>query len=619
MRSISDSIETIGQIIDELSMDAAKIAEFKKQYEKLSLRSKDPNFYLSTIGDFSSGKSTLINTLIKRKLLKVAYAATTAVPTYIYRGTSKRVIVKAKCVDGGQYDITTDADVQASEKKYGVALPRQIDERISLLTADKKLSLQIKEVAIELPDDELMNGLCVIDTPGINPGTDDTGNHAALTKYVLNEIADAIIILFPADQAYTQAFEEFLKENAEYFMKDAIFVVTMMDRIDEEERGEVLSFVKANLRDHFGLNDPQVLSCSAMLSGKDPYWTENFAAFEHSLMDKLSKNRQRIVAERLVKLANTLLLSMQSEIRSQQKSFEMRLSVLQNHSVPNLISVLRESKEAALDRFSSIKAAHNLEIGLGTSHLETKIMQKVNVGLNACDSRSAITKYVKNTLTSDIEAACHDIYTASARYTTDLANAYASAVAEMVNKLRVYYGEIGGVLPEQASLTTSEYRASISDKLTGLGNIMVSYENKIDGAVALGGAGLAALVLTGLGPIGWIVGGIVALGAGDKLFVDSTRGKVRTSVSAKVPEISSAVVQGLINGIQFNYMRARNTLQEKEAEFVAQYTPIYETLERQFSTEKQELTQNIWRSERMQNRIKAVLSDIKQMQGGTAG
>ena len=49
MRSISDSIETIGQIIDELSMDAAKIAEFKKQYEKLSLRSKDPNFYLSTI------------------------------------------------------------------------------------------------------------------------------------------------------------------------------------------------------------------------------------------------------------------------------------------------------------------------------------------------------------------------------------------------------------------------------------------------------------------------------------------------------------------------------------------------------------------------------------------
>lgn len=100
MHNISESIETIGNIINELSIDADKIAEFRKQYEKLSLRSRDPNFYLSTIGDFSSGKSTLINTIIKRKLLKVAHAATTAVPTYIYRGKSNRVIVKAKCDDG---------------------------------------------------------------------------------------------------------------------------------------------------------------------------------------------------------------------------------------------------------------------------------------------------------------------------------------------------------------------------------------------------------------------------------------------------------------------------------------------------------------------------------------
>lgn len=57
MRSISDCIVAIGQIIDELSMDAAKIAEFKIQYEKLSLRSKEPNFYLSTIGDFRSRKA----------------------------------------------------------------------------------------------------------------------------------------------------------------------------------------------------------------------------------------------------------------------------------------------------------------------------------------------------------------------------------------------------------------------------------------------------------------------------------------------------------------------------------------------------------------------------------
>lgn len=619
MRSISDCIETVGNIISELSIDERKITEFRIQYEKLSLRSRDPNFYLSAIGDFSSGKSTLINTLIKRKLLKVAHTATTAVPTYIYRGKSNRVIVKAKCDDGQQYDITLETDVSKFEKKFGIELPQQINEKISLLTADKKLSLRIKEVCIELPDDELVNGLCIIDTPGINPGADYTGNHAEVTKYILNEIADAIIVLFPADQAYTQSFETFLKDNAEYFMKDAIFVVTMMDRVDEDERDNVLNFVKTNLSNNFRLKSPQVLSCSAMLSGRDPYWTNNFAEFEQRLMDKLAKNRQRIVTERLIKLSKELLNSIQSEILSQKNSFEKRLSVLQNHSVPNLISVLADSTAAAFDELSKISTEHNSAVKYDASHLESKIMQKVNAGLNACDSRSAITKYVKGSLTLDIEVACHDIYATSTRYTTNLKNAFASAVAEMIDKLKVYYGEIGSVLPESASLTTSKYHTDISDKLSGLGNMIGNYESKIDGAVALGGAGLAALVLTGLGPIGWIIGGVVALGAGDKLFVGSTRDKVRTSVSAKVPEISRSVVHGLCNGMQANYSQLVKSLKAKERELVAQYTPIYETLEKQFNSEKQDLIRKIQCSEKMQTKIKAVLLEINQIQGGIIG
>ena len=353
MRDISECIETIGNIIDELSLlslDEEKITAFKLQYIDLSIKSRDPCFYLSTIGDFSSGKSTLINTIIKRKLLKVAHTATTAVPTFIYRGENNRVIVNANCHNGNKYDLTSEADASKFEKEFGVQLPPQIDERIALLTADKELSLEIVSVTIELPNDELVNDLCIIDTPGINPGADFAEKHAEITKYILDEIADAIIVLFPADQAYTQSFEKFLKDNAEYFMKDAIFVVTMMDRVDEEERDDVIRFVKANLRNSFHLKDPQVLSCAAMLSGKDPYWTDQFQEFEKSLMDKLAQNRQRIMTEKLIKLSNELLHSIQSEILLKKTDFENRLAVLQNHSVPNLISVLADSKAAAVKK-----------------------------------------------------------------------------------------------------------------------------------------------------------------------------------------------------------------------------------------------------------------------------
>ncbi len=613
MQNISESIETIGGIINELTIDENKIAEFREQYGKILTRSKDPNFYLSTIGDFSSGKSTLINTIIKRKLLKVAHAATTSVSTYIYRGTTNHVVVKVKCDDGKQYELTSESDASKFEKKYGVELPSLIDEKISLLTADKKLSLKIKKVDIELPNDELANGLCIIDTPGINPGADFAEKHADITKHILNEKADAIIILFPADQAYTQSFEKFLKDNAEYFMKDAIFVVTMMDRVDEDERDDVVKFVKANLRNNFKIDDPQVMSCSAMLSSKDPYWSQKFQEFEQNLMDRLAQNRQRIIIERLVKLSNELLNSIQSEIQIQKSEFEQRLSVVQAHSVPNLISVLADSKMEAISELSRIQTEHDSDVKNQGTYLESKIIQKVNAGLNACDTRSGITTYVNGSLTKDIEAACRDVYSSSDKHTTELNDTLNSAISGMIEKLKTYYGEIGSVLPENASVSAAGNLTTISDKLTGLSSMIGDYELKVDGAIALGGAGLAALVLTGLGPIGWIIGGVVALGAGDRLFVGSTRDKVRTSVSAKVPEISKSVIEGLCNSMQTNYNAARETLEAKKNELVSQYQPIYQELEKRFNMEKLQLTCKIRISDDTQKKVKSVLNQINQL------
>lgn len=619
MHSISESIETIGSIIYELSVDENKIAKFREQYQKISLRSRDTNFYLSAIGGFSSGKSTLINTIIKRKLLKVATAATTAVPTYISKGKNNRVVVSVKCDDGKKYNLTSETDISKFEKKFGIQLSQQIDERISLLTTDKELSLKIKEVNIELPDDELANGLCIIDTPGINPGADFAEGHAEITKYILNEKADAIIILFPADQAYTQSFEKFLKDNAEYFMKDAIFVVTMMDRVDEEEWDDVIRFVKTNLRSNFHLKDPQVLSCSAMLSGKVPYWTSKFKEFEQSLMDKLAQNRQRIVTERLIKLSNELLNSIQSEILSQKNDFEKRLSVLQNCLVANLIFVLEDCKVAAIYELSKIQIEHNTAVKNESANLENKIMEKVNSELNACDTRSGVTKYVRNFLTSDIEGACKEIYATSTQHTQNLNKALASAISGMIEKVKIYYGEIGSVIPQNILLSTSEHQTAIEDKLTGLSGMNCDYEGKIDVTTAIGGDESDAIILTKLRTIGGAIGEVSALIGGDRLFVDSIRSKVRKSVSGKLPEISKSVVQELCNGMQTNYSKAREVLEAKKDELISQYKLVYEPLERQFNSEKEEITRQLQHSEKIQNRIKDVLQQINEIQGEITG
>ncbi len=616
MDSISENIETIGSIIYELPDDTNRLDEFKLQYEKILLRKRDPNFYLSVIGDFSSGKSTLINTIMRRKLLKVAHIATTSVPTYIQKGECDHVVVIAESDDGKRYELTSDADAIEFEKDFGVSLPQQTDERISLLTADKKLALKIKEVNIGLPDDEFGSNLCIIDTPGINPGADFAAKHAEVTKQILNEKADAILVLFPAEQAYTQSFEKFLKDNAEYFMKDAIFLVTMLDIIDEEERDDIVRFVKANLRNSFYIEDPQVLSCSAKLFGKDPYWTDKFKEFERYLTDRLKQNRQRIVNERLIMLSDELLNSVQTEIVKQNSGLEQRLSVLQNHSVPNLISVLADKKLETYDKLAEIREEHHNEIINEGAYLQQKIMQRINLGLNSCNSRSGVTKYVKESLTSDMEAVCQDMYTASARHITRVNYTLSSAIAEMIEILKIYYGEIGGVLPESTSFSVTEQKTAIANKLTDLNGLIGDYETKIDIATTLGGAGLAAIILSGLGPIGWIIGGLAALIGGDRLFVDSARSKVRESVSGKIPDIAHSIVKELCIGMQTVYTDARQVLEAKNDGLVAQYQPIYEELEEQFNSEKQRLTEQIQHREKIQNRIREVLQQINKIQGG---
>ena len=613
MHDIYESIETIRNIIYDLPDDTNRLDEFKVQYEKISLKSRDPNFYLSTIGDFSCGKSTLINALIRRKLLKVAHTATTAVPTYIYKGINGCLAVVVRSEEGKRYNLTSEADVSAFEKDFGLKLPEALDERISLLTADRELTLKISDVNIELPDDTISSNLCIIDTPGINPGANFTEKHVEITKNILNENADAIIVLFPADQAYTQSFEKFLKDNAEYFMKDAIFVVTMMDRVDEEEREDVINFVKANLRTSFDLKNPEVLSCSAMKFGKDPYWTEEFLEFERQLTDRLKNNRQRIINEKLVKLSNELLNSIEGEVVNRKKSIEERLSVLQTHTVPNLVSVLANVESESINKLLRIKDEHNRKIKENMPNLETTIMRKVNFGLDLCDSRSAVTKYVNESLSVDLEFACGDICKISRKYIKQMNKEMFDATSEMIEKMKIYYGEIGGALPRIEKMSASAQRAEIEGILTDLSKMIGDYEFKVDMAALLGGAGLTALILTGLGPIGWIVGGVAAfMFGGDKLMVNSAKDKVRSSVSEKIPSISEPLEKNLIDGMLKSYIEVLRQIRNKKLELIAQYKPIYEKLENQIDAEKKELNRQIRQSENIQNRIRTVLLEINQ-------
>lgn len=98
-----DYCESVVNTTDYLSRN--KVNDLKSQISMIRKRAADPYLNVAVIGDFSSGKSTFINALIRRKLLKTAWKATTAVPTYI-RLNQKMPGVVVNLRDGRNYDIS---------------------------------------------------------------------------------------------------------------------------------------------------------------------------------------------------------------------------------------------------------------------------------------------------------------------------------------------------------------------------------------------------------------------------------------------------------------------------------------------------------------------------------
>ena len=60
--------------------------ELSQQLQKIKNRRADPNLYLAVIGEFSSGKSTFINALLRNDLLKTSALVATAIDTKISYG-----------------------------------------------------------------------------------------------------------------------------------------------------------------------------------------------------------------------------------------------------------------------------------------------------------------------------------------------------------------------------------------------------------------------------------------------------------------------------------------------------------------------------------------------------
>lgn len=217
----------------------AENTDFILDFGRLIERLQDDTFRLAVVGEFSSGKSTFLNALIGKDLLKHGAQETTATITEIYN-------------DSNQKDETL-LDVYYFDKsvKYGVS-PENISEVTATSSQTYSVAKEIEKVVIRSRIFDNGINACFCDTPGLN------GNADLHREKTIDQVKNAHACIYLLSvRGLSHSDIEFLKYVCRY-QHNIIFVQNFIDELKslegetpEEKVAEQKHIIESQLLEDF--------------------------------------------------------------------------------------------------------------------------------------------------------------------------------------------------------------------------------------------------------------------------------------------------------------------------------------------------------------------------------
>ena len=200
----TERLEKIARTIIEFEQQEC-IADYKSLVDTLQesikkLLNIDNQFRFLIVGDFNSGKSSILNAFFEKSLLPMGATATTALPTVVKYGEQEEVIVYKK--DGEEERLS----FEQFKKKYTLN-SKEVKNQIKKVFKSVGSWLNALDYAeFYCPIEVLSRGVEFIDTAGLNHTEE---KNQKIFSYI--QQSHAILFVLAADKAFTQQQKNYLE------------------------------------------------------------------------------------------------------------------------------------------------------------------------------------------------------------------------------------------------------------------------------------------------------------------------------------------------------------------------------------------------------------------------
>jgi ethanolamine utilization protein EutP (predicted NTPase) len=213
----------------------------EKQARDLLARLATDRFQLAVVGQFSRGKTTLMNALLGGAYLPMGALPMTSVITTVRFGSRPRAIVHRR----------------------GSPLPVEVPlaEVADFITqaSTRRAELQVLLVQVEIPAEILRLGFEFVDTPGVGSAIE---MNTATTRQFLPE-ADAVIFVTGFDSPLTETEAGFLADATRHAGR-LFLVLNKRDLVSDRDAAQAAEFVRRRVREDLAIGESRLFALSAL-------------------------------------------------------------------------------------------------------------------------------------------------------------------------------------------------------------------------------------------------------------------------------------------------------------------------------------------------------------------